>query len=82
MDVKLCGNYRLDEVTSSQTDQIDWCLPERRAAVHHGDGFGHVSVVVLSKHAALHPFMEHLHFTLEAGGEGSSLLVAQLAHEV
>lgn len=40
-------------------------VPEWGAAVDQSDGFGHVSVLVVSKHATLHPFMEHLHFTLE-----------------
>ncbi len=39
--------------------------PERRAAVDQCNGFGHVSVLVVSKHAALHAFMKHLDFTLE-----------------
>lgn len=54
-------------VTSVDTAAAGLCVsvPERGAAVDQGDGFGHVSVLVVSKHATLHPFMEHLHFTLE-----------------
>lgn len=40
-------------------------LPERGATVDQGDGFGHVSVTVVSEHSALHPFVKHLHFSLE-----------------
>ncbi|MEQ2238931.1 hypothetical protein ILYODFUR_038497 [Ilyodon furcidens] len=58
---------------STSMSTVSLAVPERRAAVDHGDGFGHVSVIIVSKHAALHPFMEHLHFTLEAEREQSDI---------
>lgn len=44
-------------------------LPEGGATVDQGDGFGHVSITVVSQHSALHPFMKHLHFSLETEQE-------------
>lgn len=48
------------------SDRRDVSVPERRTAVDHGNGFGHVSVLVVSQHAALHPLMEHVDLPVEA----------------
>lgn len=49
--------------------------PERGAAVDQGNGFGHIAILVVSKHAALHPFMKHLHFTLETKPRESQISI-------